>query len=423
MNKSPVIDLVETKGHTTGAEWLTRYSSSLMGVFGTPQRVLVRGAGCLVWDADGKEYLDLLGGIAVNALGHAHPFVTSVISSQLATLGHVSNFFTSPTQIALAEKLLATDARRRPVPRCSSPTPAPRPTRPRSSWRAATPAQAPMAKRANADQDHRPRGRLPRPHHGRPRPDRQGSVPGAVRAAARRRGPHPVRRHRGPAWPPSMKPTAAVFLEPIQGEAGVRPLPAELPAGRPRSHHQGRRPADPGRGPDRHRPHRQMARQRRRRNRPRRRDPRQGPGRRLPDRRADHLRRADVLAPDRRPARHHVRRKPGGHGRRPGHAARHRKPARAGRTCRSVGERLRVEAGRRRRRHGSARRRPTDRLRPGRGRRARRGDRRPGCRVHRQQPRSAHHPACPAADPDQPTRPTASSQALPTLLQTAKDAQ
>ena len=91
-----------------GAQWLSRYSSSLLGVFGTPQRVLVRGAGCLVWDADGKEYLDLLGGIAVNALGHAHPFVTSVISSQLATLGHVSNFFTSPTQIALAEKLLDT---------------------------------------------------------------------------------------------------------------------------------------------------------------------------------------------------------------------------------------------------------------------------------------------------------------------------
>ncbi|ALE07657.1 acetylornithine aminotransferase [Arthrobacter sp. ERGS1:01] len=93
-------------GTGTGAQWLERYSDSLMGVFGNPQRVLVRGAGALVWDADGKEYLDLLGGIAVNALGHAHPFVTSVIASQLATLGHVSNFFTSPTQIALAEKLL-----------------------------------------------------------------------------------------------------------------------------------------------------------------------------------------------------------------------------------------------------------------------------------------------------------------------------
>lgn len=90
----------------TSSDWLRRYGSSLMGVFGTPQRVLVRGSGCTVWDADGREYLDLLGGIAVNALGHAHPFLTSVISSQLATLGHVSNFFTSPTQVALAEKLL-----------------------------------------------------------------------------------------------------------------------------------------------------------------------------------------------------------------------------------------------------------------------------------------------------------------------------
>ncbi|MDQ0028908.1 acetylornithine transaminase [Arthrobacter bambusae] len=102
--ETPAEALVST---SSGADWLARYSSSLMGVFGTPQRVLVRGAGSLVWDADGKEYLDLLGGIAVNALGHAHPFVTSVIASQLATLGHVSNFFTSPTQIALAEKLLA----------------------------------------------------------------------------------------------------------------------------------------------------------------------------------------------------------------------------------------------------------------------------------------------------------------------------
>ncbi|WP_226910912.1 MULTISPECIES: acetylornithine transaminase [Glutamicibacter] len=87
-----------------------RYSKSLLGVFGTPQRVLVRGAGCHVWDADGNQYLDLLGGIAVNTLGHGHPLLTSVITSQLATLGHVSNFFTSPSQIALAEKLLEISA-------------------------------------------------------------------------------------------------------------------------------------------------------------------------------------------------------------------------------------------------------------------------------------------------------------------------
>lgn len=105
-NTPEVQEVAELVGASSGEAWLARYSNSLMGVFGTPQRVLVRGQGCYVWDADGKQYLDLLGGIAVNALGHAHPFVTSVISSQLATLGHVSNFFTSPTQVALAEKLL-----------------------------------------------------------------------------------------------------------------------------------------------------------------------------------------------------------------------------------------------------------------------------------------------------------------------------
>ncbi|GAA1188845.1 acetylornithine transaminase [Nesterenkonia xinjiangensis] len=89
-----------------GEALLGRYRDSLLGVFGTPQRVLVRGSGATVWDAEGREYLDLLAGIAVNALGHAHPLVTSVVASQSATLGHISNFFTSPTQIALAEKLL-----------------------------------------------------------------------------------------------------------------------------------------------------------------------------------------------------------------------------------------------------------------------------------------------------------------------------
>ena len=177
-----------------------------MGVFGTPQRVLVRGAGCLVWDADGKEYLDLLGGIAVNALGHAHPFVTSVISSQLATLGHVSNFFTSPTQIALAEKLLEL-----------SKAPAGSKVFFANSGTEAVEAAFKLARRNSgagvsgeagaetADQDHRPRRRLPRPDHGRPGADRQGSLPGAVRAAARRRGAHPVRRHRRPRAPPSTK--------------------------------------------------------------------------------------------------------------------------------------------------------------------------------------------------------------------------
>ena len=89
------------------AEWTERYTHAVMDTFGPPQRVLVRGDGAWVWDADGRRYLDLLGGIAVNALGHAHPTLTAAISAQLGTLGHVSNFFASPTQVALAERLLA----------------------------------------------------------------------------------------------------------------------------------------------------------------------------------------------------------------------------------------------------------------------------------------------------------------------------
>ena len=78
-----------------------------MNTFGPPQRVLVRGEGTRVWDVDGNEYLDLLGGIAVNALGHAHPALVGAVTSQLQTLGHVSNFFATEPQIELAEKLLS----------------------------------------------------------------------------------------------------------------------------------------------------------------------------------------------------------------------------------------------------------------------------------------------------------------------------
>jgi len=84
----------------------TRYEAALLPVFGSPQKVLARGAGVHVWDTDGKQYLDLLAGIAVNALGHAHPALLSAITKQAETLGHVSNFFATAPQIELAEKLL-----------------------------------------------------------------------------------------------------------------------------------------------------------------------------------------------------------------------------------------------------------------------------------------------------------------------------
>jgi acetylornithine/N-succinyldiaminopimelate aminotransferase len=87
-------------------EWLTRYEHALLGVFGRPQLVLERGDGAWVWDVDGRRYLDLVGGIAVNALGHNHPALVAAISRQAGRLVHVSNFFTSRPQVELAERIL-----------------------------------------------------------------------------------------------------------------------------------------------------------------------------------------------------------------------------------------------------------------------------------------------------------------------------
>jgi acetylornithine aminotransferase len=89
------------------ATYLDRYAHSLMGVYGRPKAVLTRGQGCYVWDADGNRYLDLLAGIAVNALGHGHPAVVGALCRQAESLIHVSNLFATPPQIELAERLLA----------------------------------------------------------------------------------------------------------------------------------------------------------------------------------------------------------------------------------------------------------------------------------------------------------------------------
>ncbi|MGV9710030.1 acetylornithine transaminase [Gordonia sp. NPDC003424] len=83
-----------------------RWSAAMMNNYGTPALALVEGNGAMVTDADGKQYLDLLGGIAVNALGHAHPAIVEAVSTQLQTLGHVSNLYISPPGVELAENLL-----------------------------------------------------------------------------------------------------------------------------------------------------------------------------------------------------------------------------------------------------------------------------------------------------------------------------
>ncbi|MYR05358.1 acetylornithine transaminase [Gordonia sp. SID5947] len=83
-----------------------RWSAALMNNYGTPAIALTSGSGAVVRDADGKEYLDLLGGIAVNSLGHAHPAIVDAVTTQLQTLGHVSNLYISAPAVELAEQLL-----------------------------------------------------------------------------------------------------------------------------------------------------------------------------------------------------------------------------------------------------------------------------------------------------------------------------
>ncbi|WP_431960518.1 acetylornithine transaminase [Actinacidiphila sp. bgisy160] len=97
-----------------------RWRGSLMDNYGTPRLPLVRGEGARYWDADGNEYLDFLGGIAVNALGTAHPAVVRAVSEQIATLGHVSNFFIAEPTVALAERLLQLSGRPGRVLFCNS---------------------------------------------------------------------------------------------------------------------------------------------------------------------------------------------------------------------------------------------------------------------------------------------------------------
>lgn len=207
--------------HVAGSQqdWTQRYTGAVMNTFGTPQRVLVRGAGTEVTDADGRTYTDLLAGIAVNCLGHAHPAVVAAVTEQLSTLGHVSNIFTSPAQIRLAEELAGIV-----FPSC-----APQETRVflANSGTEANEAAFKIARRHGGTT--RPRVlALEQAFHGRtmgalalthkaayrepfePLPGGVEFVPaGDVQALAAAMGPD----------------VAALIIEPIQGEAGVRELP------------------------------------------------------------------------------------------------------------------------------------------------------------------------------------------------------
>ena len=86
---------------------ISQWKRTTQNNYGVPTLALVKGKGLVVTDADGKTYLDFLGGIATNILGHAHPAIVKAVSKQISVLGHVSNFYAHPNALALADKLIS----------------------------------------------------------------------------------------------------------------------------------------------------------------------------------------------------------------------------------------------------------------------------------------------------------------------------
>src|SRR5215470_14027532 len=192
-----------------------RFEAAIMGTYGVPPLALVRGEGCRVWDADGREYTDLLAGIAVSSLGHAHPAVIEAVTRQVRAIAHMSNFYAHEGEILLAERLLALLGADGRVFFANSGTEA---------------NEAAL--------------KLVRRHQGPSRPvivAADGGFHGRTMGSLALTGKESIRQPFGPfgvdvrfvpygdprALAEAIRPDcAAVFIEPCQGEAGVVPAPA-----------------------------------------------------------------------------------------------------------------------------------------------------------------------------------------------------
>jgi acetylornithine aminotransferase len=202
---------VDADDLSPGTGLLERWARSVMPTYAPPPIALVRGAGSVVWDDQGREYVDLVGGIAVNLLGHAHPAVVEAVARQVATLGHVSNLVANEPAAELAERLLDLTGRDGRVFFCNS-------------GAEANEAAFKLARRTGRASVVAAEGSF----HGRTmgalaltgQPAKRAPfepLPGGVTFVPY--GDGPALRSAVGTW------TAAVFLEPILGEGGVIPAP------------------------------------------------------------------------------------------------------------------------------------------------------------------------------------------------------
>ena len=190
---------------------LDRWGRSVLPTYAPPPVALVRGEGARVWDEQGRDYVDLVGGIAVNLLGHAHPAVVEAVSGQVARLGHVSNLVANEPALLLAERLLELAGRDGKVFFCNS-------------GAEANEAAFKLARRTGRASVVAAEGSF----HGRTmgalaltgQPAKRAPfepLPGGVTFVPY--GDGPALRSAVGSW------TAAAFLEPVLGEGGVVPAP------------------------------------------------------------------------------------------------------------------------------------------------------------------------------------------------------